>query len=144
MKKIHSATMNWKSLDGIGIGLSTICAIHCLCLPVVITLLPLIGLEFLAQESFELGMISVIFATATLAYLRGIRKHGRWPVLTVLLLGAISLLILAHDISESWEPWIVTLGGAMLILGHWLNWQWSHPPCADCREAETAASHTAS
>ena len=49
----------FSSLGGI---LSFACAVHCALTPFVVTALPLIGMEFLAEESFETPLALILIA----------------------------------------------------------------------------------
>jgi hypothetical protein len=48
-----------KTVDQLGITASLACAIHCAALPFLITTLPLLGLDFLANKWIEIVMISI-------------------------------------------------------------------------------------
>ena len=47
-------------LDGAAIGLSALCAIHCLMLPVALTLLPVIATLPLGDESFHKALLFLV------------------------------------------------------------------------------------
>ncbi|MFI4875387.1 MAG: MerC domain-containing protein [Blastopirellula sp. JB062] len=64
--------------DYAGIVASIACAIHCAAMPLVIGFLPLLGLSFLADESFHRWMAGVCFLFAVAAFVPGWRKHRRW------------------------------------------------------------------
>ena len=106
-----------KLLDISGATASWLCAVHCLALPFLITLLPLVGLSFLLDETTErvFIVISILLATASLlpAYFR---QHGKMRTI-LLAFSGIALLILTHLLFEE-SPFLkVTflLSGAILI-----------------------------
>lgn len=61
--------------DGAGLIASIACAIHCAAMPLVIGYLPMLGLSWLADESFHRVMAGVCFALAIGAFVPGWRKH---------------------------------------------------------------------
>ena len=65
------------SSDSFGVMASVACAIHCAAMPFVIGLLPMLGLEFLARESFHKWMAGVCLLIALAAFVPGWRSHGR-------------------------------------------------------------------
>ena len=81
---------SWK--DFLGIAASTGCAIHCAAMPIVIGYLPLLGLEFLADETFHQWMVLICFVIAIAAFVPGWRNHGRLLPAT---LGIVGLCIIA-------------------------------------------------
>ncbi|MHC2069264.1 MerC domain-containing protein [Bremerella sp. T1] len=67
---------NWR--DYAGITASVACAIHCAAMPMVIGFLPMLGLSFLADESFHQWMAGICFMFAVAAFIPGWRKHRSW------------------------------------------------------------------
>lgn len=120
-------------LDQIGFTASALCAAHCALMPFVITLLPLIGLEFLSSPWVEIAVISlsVVVGISSLipSYVRFHRKCG--PIL-LLLLGFILIfgthLLGFHDI----EPVLVPLGGLTIAAAHFINWKLTRPHRHSC------------
>jgi len=66
---------SWR--DVLGIAASISCAIHCAVMPIAIGYLPLLGLEFLADEAFHKWMVLVCFGIALFAFLPGWRRHRK-------------------------------------------------------------------
>lgn len=63
--------------DSIGVVASIACAIHCAAMPFVVGFLPSMGLSFLADESFHKIMVGVCSLIAAIAFIPGLRLHGR-------------------------------------------------------------------
>jgi hypothetical protein len=114
----------WHAADRVGATASFLCAIHCALLPFVLALLPLLGLEFLADHRFERVFVLCACVLASFVLVRGYRRHRQSlplrlaaPALALLLLGVIyidgSLLIL-HSV-------LVTCGGLLLATAHFVN-----------------------
>jgi len=113
-------------LDNIGMTASTLCAIHCAIVPLVITGLPLIGLGFLANPWFEWGMIILAFiigvSSISLSY---VRTHRKLLPLTLLVLG-FAIIITGHIFITGWiEAIIVPLGGLTIAGAHFVNYKYA-------------------
>ena len=75
--------------DWLGVGASILCAIHCAAMPLVIGLLPLLGLGFLAEPDFHRWMVGVCLLLAVLAFWPGWRQHGRLVPGTLAIFGLV-------------------------------------------------------
>ncbi len=69
----HAAMTDW-----VGVLASVGCAIHCAAMPFVVSFLPMLGLSFLADESFHQVMVGVCLLIAVAAFAPGWRQHRRW------------------------------------------------------------------
>lgn len=102
--------------------LSLACAIHCAATPMLISVLPLIGMQFLASHLLE-GVI-LLFGMGFGAY--GVMRayfyqhHDRRPVIA-LLLGATLITIGFFFASESVEPYLVSVGALGVAAAQVLN-----------------------
>lgn len=114
-------------LDRLGIVLSGSCMAHCLLLPIMITLFPIVQGSMLEEESFHALFLVFVMPTSIAALFIGCRKHKH---LLTALFGMIGLTILtvaafwAHDwVGLSGERIMTSIGGAMLALSHWSNYK---------------------
>ena len=86
-------------LDKAGMIASITCAVHCMIMPLIITLLPIFGLSLFATEEFEwiLLMISAMLGVTSLCF--GFRKHKSFKAFSFLGIGLTFLVIgrLAHE-----------------------------------------------
>ena len=73
--------------DWLGMLASVGCAIHCAAMPLVISFLPMLGLSFLADESFHKVMVGVCLLIAVAAFVPGWRRHRRWLPLAIASVG---------------------------------------------------------
>ena len=64
--------INW---DALGIATSIACAIHCALLPLILTSLPLFGVNIINNVSFELFMILLAFCIGAYSLYHGWKKH---------------------------------------------------------------------
>ncbi|MGB1090477.1 MAG: MerC domain-containing protein [Oceanobacter sp.] len=119
-------TLNRQNLsDRFAIGLSFLCTLHCLALPVAITLLPSLAALPMADESFHFWMLAVVIPISGFALFTGWRKHRSSAVLARGMTG-LTLMILAvligHDLlGEAGEKGLTLLGAGLLAWAHWLN-----------------------
>ncbi|MEO6801524.1 MAG: MerC domain-containing protein [Rhodanobacter sp.] len=114
----------WQVADRIGAAASFLCAIHCALLPFVLAILPLVGLEFLADHRFERGFVMFACALALVALVRGFRRH-RQPLPLLLAIPGLALLLLGVTFAEHYSivlhSVLVASGGLSLATAHFVN-----------------------
>jgi hypothetical protein len=107
--------------DRIGIGLSALCMLHCLALPVVLT-----GLTAAAvAESFHFWVALFIVPVVLLAAVPSYRAHRRRSVVWLFAAGVVLLfgaLLVEPFVGAAGENAVTVTGGVLLITGHWVNW----------------------
>ena len=118
--------MNSQSVtDRVAIGLSFLCTLHCLVLPVLVALLPSLTAFAFADESFHLWMLVAVLPISVFALTMGCRKHKRYQILWVGFSGLavmISAVVFGHDfLGEAGEKALTVVGAAMVAYGHFLN-----------------------
>jgi hypothetical protein len=117
-------------LDKAGMIASITCAIHCMIMPLVVTLLPIFGLSLFATEEFEwmLLMVSAMLGVTSLCF--GFRKHKSFRAFSFLGIGLTFLVIgrLAHEHVSHFRVFtfdiylLFLVAGAILVaFSHWLN-----------------------
>lgn len=111
-------------LDGLSIGASLACLVHCLVLPLAILLLPTLAAFLALPEAFHLWALAFAVPTSIIAMALGYRRHRRhrpWQ------LGAAGLALLAAGAllmpSEMAETALTVAGALLLSFGHVLNWR---------------------
>jgi len=117
-------------LDRLGATGSLVCAVHCALLPLVIALLPSLGIAVWLGEDFEQGF--VVFASLlglfTLAW--GYRRHRAVRALGLLLpgLAALWLGVLYAPLHHTLVPHAITMtfGGTLVGLAHLANLRLNH------------------
>ena len=118
-------------LDRAGATASFLCAIHCALMPLVVTLLPLLGLSFLASEPVEWALLGASATLGSLSLCLGFRKHRKRRVFMVLAI-ALALLVAGRIFHEhhfgAWGPILMVLGGFSMMGAHLLN----HSLCRSC------------
>lgn len=112
-------------LDNLGIIASAVCLVHCLALPFLIALLPVLGLQFLETHESHLYIAGFIWIFALFAIVPGYLKHKKVPILVgmVLGLGLVTFAVLAGHtfFGERGELICLVVGNLILVAVHWKN-----------------------
>ncbi len=124
-------------VDRVGATASLLCAVHCILLPFVLALLPLIGLEFLAGHTFERVFVACAAVLAGTSVLVGYRRH-RQPRALFLMIPGIALLLSGVTVDLNTHVLVHTLcvvtGGVLVASAHVTNLvlthRWQHAGCA--------------
>ena len=125
-----SPTATRRLLDRIGATGSIVCALHCALLPLVIAVLPSLGIAAWLGDGFEQAF--VLFATllGLFSVVWGYRRHGAVRALGLLLPGLAVLWvgILYAPLHHALVPHAVamTLGGTLVGLAHVANLRLNH------------------
>ena len=136
-------SVTWRAFDRMGMTLSMACAIHCLAMPVLIPLLPLLAGSFLTGETTESVILTVTLLIAAPTLFRGYLKHRKFRVPAIFLLGLLFLALrpgaFHHDHVHEGEVWhfvLAALAGLSLAIGHWLNLRLCKS-CPSCKDGES-------
>jgi len=110
--------------DGLAIGASGLCLIHCLVLPAILVLAPTLAAFLAVPEEFHLWALGIAVPTSAIALFFGYRRH-RTTLPALIVLPGIALLSLgALAAPEEWMETLLTVAGALLLaFGHALNWR---------------------
>lgn len=117
MKKYFSQEL----VDNTGACLSFACAIHCMAMPLLITILPLIGLGFLANESAELVLITVAIGLAIVSFAWGVRHHRSWRAFLILLVALTFIGTARTAVEGTYEVVFYSIGAIILASAHLVN-----------------------
>lgn len=123
---ISSPTILQTTWDRLGIGLSGLCALHCLALPLLIALLPLWSfgetLHTWLHPVFAVLLIPVTWFAVRSVYRE--KRPRRIAGYLIVGLALVWLAIPAHLLLGELSETLVTLVGSLfLIAGHWQNWK---------------------
>ena len=121
MKTVQAIT------DKLAIGLSLMCAIHCLAITSLIALLPSLVALGLDNEVFHFWMIVVVLPSSVYALTLGCKQHKRYRLLIWGCIG-LTLLVMAlvlgeERIGEDGEKILTVLGAGFVAVGHWFNFR---------------------
>lgn len=112
-------------LDTLGIAASSLCLVHCLAMPLVITALPLLGLQFLEGHAAHVLLAAFVLSFALLAIVPGYLKHRRKDILGMMLIGLALVLYATFcaqtTLGETWEVPLITAGNLVLVATHFRN-----------------------
>lgn len=113
------------SLDNLGIFASTLCLIHCLALPFIITLVPFLGLQIFEGHQAHLWMGGFVWAFALFGMVPGYIKHQKREVLFGMVIGLslVTFAILGAEplLGEQYELPFIVSGNLILVAFHWWN-----------------------
>jgi uncharacterized membrane protein YjjP (DUF1212 family) len=120
-EKSATASVLW---DRFGVGVSTICAIHCLFFPVLISILPMTtflpALHDWAHPVFIITLIPIVYFASR-------RSHYDTKIVSLLTGGFLVVVVGwlgGHLLFGYLFETIVTLiGSVVLIVGHWFNYR---------------------
>lgn len=118
-------TREWPRLDRIAIGLSTLCAVHCVATIILLGALSSLGHFFTAPIIHEAGLALAVLIGA-LALGAGIRRHR---LLMPSIIGGVGLatmaagLLVPHGVGEAMTT---IIGVSLVAVAHYLNMR------ADC------------
>ncbi len=108
-------------VDNTGACLSFACALHCMAMPLLVVVLPLIGLSFLATERAELVLITGAIALAIGSLAWGVRLHRSWRALLILIVALAFIVISRTAVEGSFEVVFYSIGGILLASAHLVN-----------------------
>ena len=122
--------------DRAAIGLSFLCTLHCLAVPVLIVLLPSLAALQLDNEAFHIWMVYGVVPTSVFALTIGCKQHKRYRLLFLGLVG-ITCLILAISLDEVLlgeigEKVMTLLGAAIIAYGHYTNYRLCQHASSGC------------
>lgn len=129
-------------LDQIAIGMAVLCGIHCLMMPIILALLPIVATSFFAHEHFHLWMLLFVLPTTGISIFMGCRKHkDKWTAALSLIglgvmIGVTIFEYATHSscatcsscsraVTDGVPPiaWVNTFGGLFLAAAHVRNFK---------------------
>ena len=113
--------------DKLSIGLSLMCAIHCLVITSLIALLPSMVTLGLDNEVFHFWMVVVVLPSSFYALTLGCTQHKRYRLLIWGCIGltflVMALVLGEGRIGENGEKILTVLGSGFVAVGHWFNFR---------------------
>jgi len=124
--------INW---DAFGIAASVACAIHCAVLPLILSSLPLFGINIIEHQGFEFLMIALAFAVGVYSLYHGRKKHHHSYYPMVLFAAGISLLFI-KSMLHSHSLMLLLPAVSLVVSAHYLNYKLcrvhNHAHADDC------------
>ena len=136
MKKYFSQEL----VDNTGACLSFACAIHCMAMPLLVTILPLIGLGFLANERAELFLIAGAIGLAIGSLAWGVRHHRSWRALLILIVALAFIATSRTAVEGTFEVVFYSIGGILIASAHLVN-RHLCKTCPVCEDEHAGDSH---
>lgn len=126
-------------IDKVGMFSSLTCAIHCLIVPLIITLIPIFGLSLFVTEYFEWGMLSFSAVLGISSLCFGFKKHKSYKAFAFLSSGLLLIIIarLHHSHSHGHIEFdhftiMLVLGSVLVAASHYLN----NKLCGNCKPCQ--------
>jgi len=124
--------INW---DAFGIAASVACAIHCAVLPLIMSSLPLFGINIIENQGFEFLMIALAFVVGVYSLYHGRKKHHHSYYPMVLFAAGISLLFI-KSMLHSHSLMLLLPAVSLVVIAHYLNYKLcrvhNHAHADDC------------
>ncbi len=122
-------------LDRIGITATSLCALHCILLPVILPALPLLGISFLADHMWEHVFLVVTAILGSIAMFSGFKRYHKKLYPFYLLILGVVIYWQKHDFSESIQPLFIVVGATLIVAAHIINIKLCNS-CKQCNEHE--------
>lgn len=108
-------------LDKMGIAVATVCAIHCVFLPLLIPVLPLVGLSFIGEHVFEDIVLVISLVVGFIALYTGYQRyHKRLYPIYCLALGGL-IYAFKDSVGEMLHIYFIGIGAALIVFAHVMN-----------------------
>ena len=133
------------SADKTAIALSSICAVHCLLVPVMVSLFPSLLASGLQDERIHIALLFFVVPVSVIGLAMGCQQHRNLGVIGLGVAG-ISLLILSglfgHGLGGKWLEVTGTLVGTGLVaVSHIVNFRLSQNLTDSNCAAHSCAAH---
>jgi hypothetical protein len=113
------------TLDKVSIGLSLLCSLQCLAIPLLVVFLPTVS--FLSGEGLHNILLVLVLPISGYALTLGYKQHQNVTVLLIGITGLIMLcmaFLLGHVVfGESVEKTLTVLASMLVAYAHYLNFK---------------------
>jgi uncharacterized membrane protein YoaK (UPF0700 family) len=121
------------NLDLMGMATSVACAIHCAFLPLVISSLPVLGINIINNSPFEWMMIGIAFIVGCLALAHGYQRRHK-NIKPVLLFTAGIIFLILKQVFYKHEFLFLVPAISLILYAHFLNFRYgTHPRACNIR-----------
>lgn len=104
--------------DKFAVSTSTICVVHCVAVPFLISVFPAIGASIFGAEAFHVWLLWAVIPLSVFGLTLGCRKHKNMKVMATGALG-VSIIVFAalagHDFLNDLGERVATVTGALII-----------------------------
>ncbi|MFM1794938.1 MAG: hypothetical protein RL642_1323 [Bacteroidota bacterium] len=122
--------------DALGIAASVACAIHCAVLPLIMSSLPILGINIINNFWFELFMIILALGIGLHSLTHGFKKHHHRVLPIIIFVIGISLLII-KQVLHQYQLWFLIPAVVLIVSAHYINYRQcriaDHCHAEDCK-----------
>jgi hypothetical protein len=108
--------------DALGIAASVACAIHCAVLPLVMSSLPILGINIINNFWFEIFMIVLAMGIGLHSLTHGFKKHHHRILPIIVFVIGISLL-LVKQVLHQYQIWFLVPAVVLIVSAHFINYR---------------------
>jgi len=108
--------------DALGIAASIACAIHCAVLPLIMSSLPILGINIINNFWFEIFMILLAMGIGLHSLTHGFKKHHHRVLPIIVFIIGISLL-LVKQIFHQYQIWFLVPAVILIVSAHYINYR---------------------
>jgi len=113
--------INWQAL---GISASLICAIHCALMPLLVTSLPLFGVNLIENIWVEISLLVFAFVVGFYSLWHGYKKHHHRIVTLLIFTAGITFFVVHQFVEVPYYGITLILPGVFAVLtAHYLNYR---------------------
>lgn len=123
--------INW---DALGVTTSVACAIHCAVLPLLMTSLPLFGINIIHNHAFEYTMIGLAFLIGVRALTHGYKTH-HGSMKPVVMFSAGILLLVLKEVFHDNAIYFLVPAVTLIVAAHYINYRL-------CKKTGSCTDHT--
>ncbi|MEN9952106.1 MAG: hypothetical protein RLZZ520_374 [Bacteroidota bacterium] len=122
--------------DALGIAASIACAIHCAVLPLIMSSLPILGINIINNFWFEIFMIVLAMGIGLHSLTHGFKKHHHRVLPIIVFVIGISLL-LVKQILHQYQLLFLVPAVILIVSAHFMNYRQcriaDHCHAEDCK-----------
>ncbi len=108
--------------DALGIAASIACAIHCAVLPLIMSSLPILGINIINNFWFEIFMIVLAMGIGLHSLTHGFKKHHHRILPIIVFVIGISLL-LVKQVLHQYQIWFLVPAVVLIVSAHFINYR---------------------
>lgn len=127
-------------LDLLGFSASFLCAVHCLLMPLVLSMGLLGGMSWLESAWVEWTFIFSTLVLASWSLFGSLPKHRNLVPVIVAGIGFVLIVVLHHAFEHTIGHYFSAVGGIMVAYAHYLNWRLLHHKPSTSTELKLAPS----
>jgi hypothetical protein len=110
-----------KVLDKVGMGISFLCAIHCMVFPFVLAFIPSFGATVFFGNGFNILAVLISILIAGVSFLKGFEKHRRFYPTLIFSSAVILICVGIFVVPHTYDLPFMIIGGTFIFLAHLLN-----------------------